>query len=170
MTGGLLPVQQGPVDIRDGVITLQPAKEADFEVLLAYVECYYNLDDIAFDRERCGGALLQLLRDEALGLARFICVGEKRVGYMVLTSGFDHEFGGRTANLTDFYLEEGQRSRGVGAKALDLLLAEARTIGFVAIELQVIHHNVRARHVYERHGFEALDRMPMILRLDAKQV
>ena len=57
-------------------------------------------------------ALLKLLRTEALGRVWLIRAEGRDAGYMILTFGYDIEFGGPVATLTDLYLKPEFRGGG----------------------------------------------------------
>jgi ribosomal protein S18 acetylase RimI-like enzyme len=82
-----------------------------------------------------------------------------------MTFGFDYEFGGRTALITDLYLEPSFRGLGLGRKTLRYLESFCRKSGIPALELQVEQKNRRALRLYRTFGFEALPRIPMSKRL-----
>ena len=79
----------------------------------------------------------------------------------MFTFGFDLEFGGRQATVTDFYLAPKYRGKGLGRKALTRVIETLRTLGVPAVELQVSKNNSRALAFYKRLGFQAHARIPM---------
>lgn len=48
------------------------------------------------------------------------------------------------------------RGQGVGSALLEAICAEAQTRGYTSVRLDVINTNPRARALYERQGFQAL--------------
>ncbi len=51
----------------------------------------------------------------------------------------------------------GRQGRGIGARALELIEAHARSaFGVSVVKLKVLHDNARAIALYERHGFRHL--------------
>lgn len=48
------------------------------------------------------------------------------------------------------------RGKGVGSRLLAALYQEAAERGYVAVRLDVVQENFRARALYERHGFQAV--------------
>lgn len=46
------------------------------------------------------------------------------------------------------------RGKGIGSALLDAVCAEAARRGFDAVRLDVVDSNIRARALYERHGFK----------------
>ena len=95
----------------------------------------------------------------------FICAEGEAVGYTILTYGFDMEFGGRLGIITDFYIDEDHRAKGIGSRVLKQMFAFARRNGLSAIELQVIKGNKIARRFYQKAGFTCHDRRLMSKRI-----
>src|SRR5215471_10014906 len=90
----------------------------DAAKLLRFIKAYYRFDRIPFDRKVLTSSLSLLLNGPIFGGAWFILNGSKPVGYLILTFGFDLEFGGRQATLTDLYIETPYRRRGIGGAIL----------------------------------------------------
>ena len=147
-------------------VNFQAADASDEEVIGSLVREYYALDGIAFHSEQVLPALLILLQNEALGRVwRIQTEGQDAAGYMILTFGYDIEFGGRLATLTDLYLKPRFRGRGLGTAAFRFLEEFCRDQRVNALELQVLPRNAGAQRLYRRCGFEALDRLPMHKRI-----
>ena len=148
-------------------LRLRPVLPSESSLLKTFVQAYYRFDHLSYSPsvER---AIHLLLTDRGLGQAWFIEYEGLECGYVVLTAGFDHEYGGRFGLVTDFYLEEQVRGQGVGKAALGLLIEEAQRAGYQAIELAVTHKNTRAQNLYRSAGFEPLsDRSTMLRTLTA---
>ena len=149
----------------DCKITFKLASLRDAAALEGLVKNYYTFDHIAFNTRAIRQGLKQLLRNQDFGRAWFIRLGKQTAGYVVVTLGFDYEFGGRLATITDLYLEPDFRGRGIGREALAHIEQFCRKSGIPGLELQVERGNKRAARLYRQFGFEALDRIPM-----AKQI
>lgn len=134
--------------------------------LLEWVRAYYACDGIAFDAASMAPALERLLREPTLGRAYFITRGAKRIGYTIFTFGYDVEFGGALATITDLFLQLAHRRRGAGARTLEFIAKTCREAGVRALELQVERHNLPAQRLYEKFGFRQLSRLPMHLPLN----
>jgi ribosomal protein S18 acetylase RimI-like enzyme len=87
-----------------------------------------------------------------------------QLGYAIVTFGFDLEFGGRDAWLTELWVDEAARGRGAGSAALALLEPELRAHDVRAYHLQVRAEN-RALRLYERAGFTRVPRLILTRRL-----
>ena len=138
-----------------------PALLADAEQVLELVEKYYQFDHIEFDAAVIRGGLKTLLRNQSLGRVWLIHLQNQLVGYVVVTFGFDYEFGGRTALITDLYLEPEFRGRGLGRKTLRHVEGFCRKSRITGLELQVERKNRRAARLYRDFGFQPLPRIPM---------
>jgi ribosomal protein S18 acetylase RimI-like enzyme len=131
------------------------------ETLLGLIQAYYEFDGIRFDAARIRGALLELLATPALGGAWLILDEQAVIGYFVLSFGFDLEFGGRQATLTELYLVPGQRRRGVGTRALQFIEQTLSELGIGALELQAEQDNTEALACYLKFGMQAHARIPL---------
>ena len=86
------------------------------------------------------------------------------VGYAIVTFGYDLEFAGRDAWLTEIWIDESARGRGAASAALELLDVELRGHGVRALHLQVRPENPALR-LYERAGFSRSPRLILTRRL-----
>ena len=86
-------------------------------------------------------------------------------GYIMVTFGFDLEFGGRQATITELYVRPEHRGKGLGRMALGYVEEFVRRRGVQALELQVTRGNSRAYDFYTSCGFQGYDRIPMSKRL-----
>ncbi len=145
----------------NGRVGFRTATSADLSRVRDLIRQYYKFDDIPFDGKAIRSGLKILLRNPALGEVWLVEDGALPVGYLVFTFGFDLEFGGRQATVTDFYLAPKYRGTGLGRKALKRVFRRLRTLGVPAVELQVSENNSRALAFYKRLGFQAHARIPM---------
>jgi ribosomal protein S18 acetylase RimI-like enzyme len=146
-------------------VRLEAVAPRDAAKLLKFIRAYYLFEDIPFDHQAIASCLSLLLNNPALGAAWFILSRGKRVGYLILTLGFDLEFGGRQATLTDLYIEAPHRRKGIGRTVVTLVEEFCRSHGVKALELQVTGKNAEVLDFYRGIGFEAHDRVPMSKRI-----
>lgn len=59
--------------------------------------------------------------------------------------------------MDGLFVSPNARGRGVGTALLNAITVEARTRGYAAVRLDVIDTNPRARALYERQGFAAVE-------------
>ena len=141
---------------------LTPLAPSDLQKAISYVQAYFEHDGLEFGPHVESG-ITQLLANPTLGTFHEIIVNQKSAGYIVMTFGFDHEFGGRLGLVTDFYLFEEYRGAGTGTKVLHMIQEEAKRLGLHAIELDVLRHNSRGMDFYRANGFGLVqDRHAMV--------
>lgn len=86
-------------------------------------------------------------------------------GYAVVTWSWSLESGGRDCLLDELYVR--RRGNGIGAAALDEVMAAATRAGAQAMFLETESHNSRVRSFYGRAGFEVEDSIWMARSLPA---
>jgi ribosomal protein S18 acetylase RimI-like enzyme len=125
-------------------------------------------EGIVISDELLEAALRRLLEDASLGGVWLVETNAVRadgvIGYAIFTFGYDLEFGGRDAYMTELWIDERERGRGIGSAVIDLLAGELRARDVRALHLQVRSDNPAAR-LYERSGFVASPRVVMTRRL-----
>jgi ribosomal protein S18 acetylase RimI-like enzyme len=88
-------------------------------------------------------------------------LGGVPIGYAILTYGFDFEFGGREAFLTELFITPRHRGRGLGHELLGAVERFARDNGVLAIHLIVRKENPQAQRLYRRNDFHFDPRLLM---------
>ena len=146
-------------------VQFQAASPDDIETLLNLVRAYYDHDEIHFDASSVRRGLAKLLGTPSLGAAWLIVDGGSLLGFFVLTFGFDLEFGGRVATVTEFYLKPPHRRKGVGTRTLTFIEETLRALGIGAFELQAEQRNGNALAFYRSFGMEAHARVPFSKRV-----
>lgn len=146
------------------MLRLRPAVLDDLAALLPRTLALNSHEGIAIDPAVLSAALERLLRDPGLGGAWLIERNGAAIGYAIVTFGYDLEFGGRDAFLTELWVDPAERDAGAGGAALDLLAPELHSRGVNALHLQVRPDNPALR-LYQRSGFVASPRITMTRRL-----
>jgi GNAT superfamily N-acetyltransferase len=147
---------------------IRAARISDFDPLIQLVEEYYQYDSLDFDKKRIGAALRKLLHDGNLGCAWLVEHGTEVAGYVLLTFNYDLEFGGYEGIVTDLFLREKFRRRGIGRLMIDRVEAHCRAAGISTLELQVEIENSAAHSFYHKLGFSRLPRLVMSRRIPPK--
>jgi len=148
--------------------TFARAGLVDTDRILPLIAAYYAFDGIPFDAGEVRVGLDALARTPSLGGAWLVQAeedGATLAGYFVLTFGFDLEFGGRQATITELFFLPRHRRRGAGTATLLFVEETLRQLGIGAVELQVSRDNAAALSLYLRAGFEAHERIPMSKRI-----
>jgi ribosomal protein S18 acetylase RimI-like enzyme len=146
-------------------MSIERAGPGDEAQLLAMMKDFNAGESITVDAVELRNALGVLLRDERLGCAWLIRDASHTVGYAILTFGYDLEFAGRDAFLTELYLIPEVRGRGLGAVALRAIEAAARGLGVNAVHLMVRPENTPALRLYRGQGYEDPGRLLLTHRL-----
>jgi ribosomal protein S18 acetylase RimI-like enzyme len=146
------------------MITLRAATHADLEAILPRTRALQDHEGITIGTPQLRAALETLLADKSLGGVWVIEDSAAIVGYTIVTFGFDLEFGGRDAWLTELWVDEAARGRGAGTAALALLEPQLRALDVKAYHLQVREQNPALR-LYERNGFSRVPRLLLTRRL-----
>jgi ribosomal protein S18 acetylase RimI-like enzyme len=142
------------------------AREEDVAFLLARMVDFNRGEGIDWDPARGEAPLRRLLGDPSLG--RVYLVRDERgapAGYAVVTYGYDLEFGGPDAFLTEIWIDEGARGRGLARRVLERIERDLREGGFGALHLQVRAENAEARRLYGSAGFEGTTRIFLSKRI-----
>jgi ribosomal protein S18 acetylase RimI-like enzyme len=145
------------------VFKVRPATLGDVSHVLPRTRALNAHEGIAISDELLESALRRLLSDSTLGCV-FVVEREAIVGYAIVTFGYDLEFGGRDAYLTELWIDEPERGAGAGSTVLDALAVALRAHDVGALHLQVRPENPAVR-LYERSGFVRAPRIVMTRRL-----
>jgi ribosomal protein S18 acetylase RimI-like enzyme len=108
---------------------------------------------LPFDEGEVRAALEKFLGNAELGQAWLLWLGEKPVGYVILTLGYSFEFRGRDAFVDELYIEPEFRRMGLGRRAMEVLEKKARELGVNAVHLEVDRDNGAAAELYRRAGY-----------------
>lgn len=147
-------------------VRFRPAGEQDVAVLLTMMESFNVLEQTPWDAQAKERALKTLLHDASLGVVGLLVTTAAPVGYFVLTWGYDLEWDGRDAFLTELFLEPSARGQGLGRQAMDHLEGVARDYGARALHLMVRNENVVAQRLYRSHGYVSPPRIFLSKQLD----
>ena len=136
----------------------------DLSALMPRTRALNAHEEIPVDVKALEAALARLLGDPAIGRVWLVERDGAAIGYAIVTFGYDLEFAGRDAFLTELWIDPASRSQGAGGAALRLLDPELRALGVHALHLQVRPENPAIR-LYERSGFVTVPRVTMTHRL-----
>jgi ribosomal protein S18 acetylase RimI-like enzyme len=95
--------------------------------------------------------------------------GGELAGYAVATFGYDLEYAGRDAFLTELFVRPRHRGAGHGRRLLERVIAIMRDGGAAAIHLAVWPNNRTARRLYETSGFAPIPRLVLSKRLRGRR-
>jgi ribosomal protein S18 acetylase RimI-like enzyme len=151
--------------VLDDAITIEPAVLDDEEGLLPLMIDFNRAEGIRWSAEPMTAALRQLLQNRDLGLVLVAREARTIVGYAIATFGYDLEFAGRDAFVTELFVRSTHRRNGLGRKLLALLIEALRARDTRAVHLMVNPDNERARSLYVAAGFVVSPRIMMTREL-----
>lgn len=140
-------------------VRLRAASVGDIGYFLPMMADFNATEEIVVDPPHLEQALLELLGDAQLGRAWLVEFDQEIVGYAVLTFGYDLEFAGRDAFLTELFVRRRARRQGVASAVLRSISAEAANLGVHAIHLMVRPENGAAVALYRKAGYLSQPRM-----------
>lgn len=139
-------LSEGPIAIRRGGL-------GDVPELLAMMAEFNAGEGIPWHSSRVEAALRRLVGEPNLGVVGVAVVDGAIQGYFIVTWGYDLEFGGRDAWLTEIFVRDGARRRGLGQRLLAAAEAHARAGDARALHLTVRPNNAAAQALYDRAGY-----------------
>lgn len=88
------------------------------------------------------------------------CVGVAYISFV-----WALEQGGCSGWLEELYVDPDFRTSGIGTALLRAAMAECKSYGCAALDLEIDADHERVRSLYERHGFQTLPRRRLVRRL-----
>ena len=141
------------------IARLRLARATDLPALLDEMTAFNHHERIPWTRARGGPVLRRLISTPALGRVVVAAARGHVDGYAIVTWGFDLEWNGRDAMLSELWVAPRARGTGLGARLLADAERRARAGGAAALHLMVRHRNAPARALYERVGFTSPGRL-----------
>ncbi|HEV2468546.1 MAG TPA: GNAT family N-acetyltransferase [Candidatus Sulfotelmatobacter sp.] len=106
-----------------------------------------------FNEPEAVGATERLLDDPSLGRVWMIVAEGQSIGYIVMAFDYSLEYRGRGAWVDEFFVRRQYRGAGIGTRALEFFVAQAKELGVSVVHLEVNYGNP-AIALYRRAGFE----------------
>lgn len=149
---------------------LRVAGPDDLDAIVPLMIDFNAIEGIEWRPGSMTAALARLLAEPSLGVVLLASPddGGAPVGYGIATMGFDLEFGGPDAFVTELYVAAGERGRGLGRLLLLGLMSELSRRGAGAVQLMVRPENAAARALYARLGFAEVPRLVLARSLPAE--
>jgi ribosomal protein S18 acetylase RimI-like enzyme len=145
-------------------VSIRVATFDDLPLLVAFSGALNAHESIHITEIELDDGLRQLLADPRLGTVFVIEDRGTSVGYALCAYSFDLEFRGMEAWLTELFVADDARGRGLATTALEQIQTELRARGVKALHLQVRPDNP-AVALYDRLGFSRVPRLVMTRRL-----
>jgi len=148
-------------------VTIEPALSDDEDAIVPLMLEFNRSEGVTWKPAPMTAALRRLLREPELGLVVVARQGDAGpvAGYGIATFGYDLEFAGRDAFVTELFVSEPHRRKGLGRGVLAALVELLRARDTRAVHLMVNPDNERARSLYARLGFVVSPRIMMTREL-----
>jgi len=135
-------------------VEIRAATPVDAEAILPLQEAYWAFEGTTgFDRSTLSCRLNEFLSNRTHGLAWIAQDTDRLVGYLLAAFVFSFEYGGRMAEVDEFFVEEGSRGRGIGRRMLETARDALARAGSAALQLQVADDNRSTQRFYSSFGF-----------------
>jgi GNAT superfamily N-acetyltransferase len=133
---------------------IRAATPADADALLPLLQAYWTFEGTAgFEATALQRRLSELLSDRTYGLAWVAEQEGRLIGYLLAAFVFSFEYGGRMAEVDEFFVDEASRGRGIGRRMLETARQALQQAGCAALQLQVADANRQAQNFYSSLGF-----------------
>ncbi len=140
-------------------LQIEKVSPGQMDFLLDMMSDFNALEGLPWSREIVEPAVHKLLSSPDLGVVCYILEAGEVRGYFVLTWGFDLEWNGRDAFLTELYILAQSRGRGLGRRVLLQIEELAERRGAKALHLMVRPENEPAVSLYQGAGYESPPRL-----------
>jgi diamine N-acetyltransferase len=125
----------------------------DIPVITEMMREFNAIDNYPFNREEREENLSRLLDHPGYGKLWIIESDGNVAGYTFLGYGFSFEFKGRDAFVDELFILPKFQGQGIGKRAIDFVVEEARKEGIRALHLEAELHNERGLNLYRKKGF-----------------
>jgi ribosomal protein S18 acetylase RimI-like enzyme len=144
-------------------IEIEEAKIKDVLEIVFLMECYYKEDGYNFNKCRTIKNLEEFIGDPNLGKIFVAKVEESILGYVILTSGYSFEHGGKDAFIDELFVSREFRGKGIGKDLLDRAINFCRLSKFASLHLEVEKTKSKTYQMYLKSGFFTEERILMTL-------
>ena len=147
-------------------VSFERAESADIPTLMQFMQDFHEFDHTTpFDNDPARNSMETIVANESVGRVWLIKIQDQDIGYIVLTLHYRLESRGISASMDELFIREESRGMGIGRLAMNFLKDTCRELGVVTIQLEVKNDNPEAAALYEKVGFEKLDRAFMLATL-----
>ena len=144
---------------------IRPFRQEDRDTYLAMSEIFYHSSAVSHpvDSAHFSRTFDTIMAGTPYALGVMVECEGKVVGYGLSSISYSNEAGGLQMLLEELYIDPEYRSRGLGKEFFDYM--ESYPLDIKRYRLEVTAGN-RAKHLYDRLGYEQLDYIQMVKDLD----
>ena len=148
-------------------LTFRPITAADETDFYTMAEEFYHSDAVLhpIPAEYHRRAFAEMMRSGQYLSGYIFTDGDNTAGFAVTNRMMQHEAGGVMVWVEDLYIRPAYRGQGLGSRFLAWLEDQLRGDA-VMLRLETEPENERAQELYYRLGYENLNYLQMIKRLD----
>ena len=148
-------------------LTFRPITAADETDFYTMAEEFYHADALLppIPAEYHRRAFAEMMRSGQYLSGYIFTDGDNTAGFAVTNRMMQHEAGGVMVWVEDLYIRPAYRGQGLGSRFLAWLEEQLRGDA-VMLRLETEPENERAQELYYRLGYENLNYLQMIKRLD----
>ena len=148
-------------------LTFRPITAADETDFYTMAEEFYQSDAVLhpIPAEYHRRAFSEMMRSGQYLSGYIFTDGDNTAGFAVTNRMMQHEAGGVMVWVEDLYIRPAYRGQGLGSRFLAWLEEQLRGDA-VMLRLETEPENERAQELYYRLGYENLNYLQMIKRLD----
>lgn len=148
-------------------LTSRPITAADETDFYTMAEEFYHSDAVLhpIPAEYHRRAFAEMMRSGQYLSGYIFTDGDNTAGFAVTNRMMQHEAGGVMVWVEDLYIRPAYRGQGLGSRFLAWLEEQLRGDA-VMLRLETEPENERAQELYYRLGYENLNYLQMIKRLD----
>ena len=148
-------------------LTFRPITAADETDFYTMAEEFYHSDAVLhpIPAEYHRRAFAEMMRSGQYLSGYIFTDGDNTAGFAVTNRMIQHEAGGVMVWVEDLYIRPAYRGQGLGSRFLAWLEEQLRGDA-VMLRLETEPENERAQELYYRLGYENLNYLQMIKRLD----
>ena len=148
-------------------LTFRPITAADETDFYTMAEEFYHSDAVLhpIPAEYHRRAFAEMMRSGQYLSGYIFTDGDNTAGFAVTNRMMQHEAGGVMVWVEDLYIRPAYRGQGLGSRFLASLEEQLRGDA-VMLRLETEPENERAQELYYRLGYENLNYLQMIKRLD----
>ena len=148
-------------------LTFRPITAADETDFYTMAEEFYHSDAVLnpIPAEYHRRAFAEMMRSGQYLSGYIFTDGDNTAGFAVTNRMMQHEAGGVMVWVEDLYIRPAYRGQGLGSRFLAWLEEQLRGDA-VMLRLETEPENERAQELYYRLGYENLNYLQMIKRLD----
>ncbi|AWA28893.1 N-acetyltransferase [Flavobacterium magnum] len=138
-----------------------PVTKDNIGDILGMMSDFYAIDGYPIDLKKSASLFETFVADESLGKAWMVYSDTNVAGYVILTTTFSFEYGGKIGFIDELFVKDGFRSNGIGKAAVTFIKEQATKLGLRLLYLEVEQHNTKAQELYLKFGFSTHHRQLM---------